>query len=116
MENTLAMTWVLMLVVKAIWMFVIPAIITFAAMKLWDIVPSWIPVAFIATAVVGVVSSLPPLLIHMQILSVEEYGRIAIPIAVASGVARFSFAIACLGLALTMRKRLTEPQPAAGIL
>lgn len=113
MDNALAATWVLMLVVKAIWMLVIPAIVTVAAVKLWGVVASWIPVAFIAAAAVGVIGSIPLLLIHMHTLSVQQYGRIAIPIAVVTGVTRLVFAVACLGLALTIRKRLTEPQPAA---
>jgi uncharacterized protein YacL len=113
MDNALAETWVLMLVVKAIWMFVIPVIITVAAVKVWGIVPSWIPIAFVAAALVGVIGSIPALLIHMHTLSVQQYGTIAIPIAVATGVTRLLFAAACLGLALKARKGLTEPRPAA---
>ena len=113
MDNAIAATWVLMLVVKAIWMFVIPVIITVAAVKVWGVVPSWIPIAFVAAALVGVIGSIPPLLIHMHTLSVQQYGTIAIPIAVATGITRLLFAAACLGLALKVRKGLTEPQPPA---
>jgi hypothetical protein len=113
MDNALAATWVLMLVAKAIWMFVIPVIITVAAVKLWGIVPSWIPIAFVAAALVGVIGSIPPLLLHMHTLSVQQYGTVAIPVAVATGITRLLFAVACLGLALKVRKGLAEPQPAA---
>lgn len=113
MDNAVAATWVLMLVVQAIWMLVIPTIVTVAAVKLWGVVPSWIPVAFMAAAAVGVVRSIPLLLMHMHTLSVQQYCRIAMPIAVVAGVTRLVFAVACLGLALTMRNRLTKPRPAA---
>jgi uncharacterized protein YacL len=108
MDNALATTWVLMLVVKAIWIFVIPSIITVAAIKLWRVVPAWIPIAFVAAALVGAIGSILPLLIHMHAMSVQEYGRIAIPIAVATGITRLLFAVACLGLAINVRKRTTE--------
>jgi hypothetical protein len=104
MEQSLVTAWVLMLALKAIWLFVIPAILAVAAVKLWHAVPRWIPTVFVATAVVGVMAGVPPLLIHLHTLSVQQYGRVAIPIAVASGIVRLLFAVACLALAVTMKR------------
>jgi hypothetical protein len=103
----MATAWVLILALKILWMLVVPTIVIIAAFKLWNSTPRWISAVFFASAVVGLAASTPPILIHLHKLSVQQYGEIAIPFAIANTIARFTFAVAVLVLAIKM-KRMTE--------
>lgn len=112
MENALGNAFLVMIVVRVLWDLVVPTIIIIAACKLWNSAPRWIPSVFLATALVSVIASAPPSLMLIHQLTVEQYGRIGIPIAAAQGITRLLFAVALLALAVRM-KRMTEPAAGA---
>jgi hypothetical protein len=112
MEESLAISWVLIFATKAIWSLVIPVIIAFAASKLWGCVPTWIPVSFVVSALAGVIQSLPIILMQLNVMAAQQYGMIAIPMAVFSGVAHLLFALACLALAFRVSRALPRQAPA----
>ena len=107
MDNYLGVAWVLMLVLRALWILGVPTIVIVAACKLWRSAPRWISIAFLVSAFASIAVSIPQFLILIHRLSPQDYGRIAIPIAIATGVARIAAAVALLALAVRM-KRMTE--------
>ena len=107
MEQSLATAWVLMVILRAVWILVIPTIIVIAACKLWHHAPRWIPVTFLISAIFSVASSIPSFLILLHRLTAQQYEKVAVPVALATGIARFAFALAVLALAIRM-KRMTE--------
>ena len=111
MENGIDIAFGLMLALRVLWDAAIPAILIIAGCKLWNSAPRWIPSVFIAGALVAFIAAVPPLLMLIHKVTVEQYGRIAIPITIANGITRLLFAVALLALAVRM-KRLTEPEPA----
>jgi len=119
MEQSLATAWVLMVILRALWILIIPTITIIAASMLWRHAPRWIPVAFVLSAVFSVLSTIPSFLILLHQLTAQEYGKVAVPVALAAGAARIFFAVAVLALAIRM-KRMAEQggapysSPAAG--
>jgi hypothetical protein len=103
MDKYLGVAWVAMLVLKAIWILIVPTIVTVAACKLWHSVPRWISIAFLVSAVISVVTSIPQFLIMLHGLTPQQYGKIAIPLVVTGGIARIASAIALLALAIRLR-------------
>ena len=109
-----------MVIFRAVWILVIPTIIVVAACKIWHHAPRWIPVTFLLSAIIGVANSIPSFLILLHRMTAEQYGKVAVPAAIATGVTRIIFAVAILALAIKM-KRMTEqshpqvfPDPRAG--
>jgi hypothetical protein len=107
MSNYMATVWFMMIILKAVWIFIVPVIIIIAACILWKSTPRWIPSLFLASAVVGFITSIPVLLMQMHKLTPQQYGEIAIPFAIAGGVVRIASAVALLALAISI-KRKTE--------
>ena len=107
MDKYLGLAWVLTLLLRAIWIFIIPTITAIAAWKLWRSVPRWIPFAFLISAIISVAASIPEFLILLRRLSPQDYAKIAIPIAITLGAARIVAASALLTLAIKMKK-MTE--------
>jgi hypothetical protein len=112
MEQSLAVAWVLTIGIKVIGLILFPALIAIAAIKLWGIVQPWIPAVFLINALVGVLNSLPSILISMNMMDMKSYSVIAVPFAFISLITHLMFGIACLALALTVRKGMTEQKPA----
>ena len=107
MDKYLGYAWVLALLLRAIWILIIPTITAIAAWKLWRSVPRWIPLAFLLTAIFSVTASIPEFLILMRRLSPQDYAKIAIPIVITLGTTRIVAASALLALAIKMKK-MTE--------
>ena len=107
MDKYLGLAWVFALLLRAIWIIIIPTITAIAAWKLWRSVPRWIPFAFLISAIISVAASIPEFLILLRRLSPQDYTKIAIPIAITLGAARIVAASALLALAIKMKK-MTE--------
>ena len=110
MEESLVTTWVLTIILRVLWILVVPIIVIIAACKLWHHTPRWIPIVLLLSAIVDIVTSVPSVLIHLHLLSVVQYGELAAPVAISSGGARICFVLAVLALAIRM-KRMTEQSP-----
>ena len=107
MDKYLGVAWALTLLLRAIWILIIPTIMAIAAWKLWRSVPRWIPLALLISAIISVAASIPEFLILLRRLSPQDYTKIAIPIAITLGTTRIVAASALLALAIKMKK-MTE--------
>lgn len=110
MDRYLGVAWVLMMVLRALWILSVPTIVIVAACKLWRSAPRWISVAFLLSAIISIIASVPQFLILLHKITPQQYGKIAIPFVFTAGVARIASATALLALAVRM-KRMTEQQP-----
>jgi hypothetical protein len=112
MEQSLVAAWVMTIGIRVVGLILFPALISIAAIKLWGIVQPWIPAVFLINALVSVLNSLPSILISVNMMDMKSYSAIAVPFAIISLMTHLMFGVACLALALTVRKALIEQKPA----
>lgn len=104
MDINLIIAWVVMLVLRAVWIMIVPTIVIIAVCKLWRSVPIWISIAFIISSIISVLISVPHIMIMLKFITSEQYTKIAIPLVVIGGLARLASAIALLALAIIVKK------------
>lgn len=109
MEQSLAVAWVVLLVLKILWILMVPGVILLSVVLLWRVAPRWIPMAFGCSALLGLLATVPGMLIHMNVFSVAQHGRMAVPLAVIGGLSRLLLVAAVLGLALQFRRMAGTP-------
>ena len=111
MEAHFGYVWALTLVFRAVWSFVIPAMVAVAACAAWRHAPRWISIAFLAYAAIGFLGSIPPMLLAYRVISPEVYLKIAFPAGIVVGAARIVAAAALIALAFRTGRTAGAPAP-----
>ncbi|NLX25685.1 MAG: hypothetical protein GXY61_06970 [Lentisphaerae bacterium] len=99
------------LVVRVIVLFAIPTLLILAAKKLWYTCPRWIPCVIGGTAIIRFLTSIPPLLMHPLVqqsfgrISMDQYSKIAVAIAIINWPIAIAFPVAVLALAIQMKRK-----------
>ena len=106
--------YIAMLVAKALWTITWSVVVIIAAQQLWNCVPRWIPSVFIANTVTVIIAAAPFWLLQANQISLEQYGKLIIPLYPLSSIAGGASAVAMLRLAIHVRRKTEQAHSHVG--